>query len=80
MPKHLVVAGLSGTIYDAEMTTTPGVMSSKRTDRTEEAINAVAQHMKMKADLNKDSPGFWQYEWKGFGKLTWESASKSKKD
>ena len=72
MPKRLVVAGISGTIYDARMTKSPGLMSSDRRDRTDEAIQAVAEHMKAKAEMNKDSPGFWQYHWPGVGTLTWE--------
>lgn len=71
--KKLVVAGLSGTIYDAVLSKTPGVMTGKRTERTGECIVAVAEHMKHKADFNQDSKGFWQYQWPGFGKLTWES-------
>lgn len=73
MARRLVVAGLTGTIYDAQMTKTPGVMSGNRRDRTDEAITAVAEHMKMKADENKDAPGFWQYQWPGIGTLTWEA-------
>ena len=76
MPKKLVVAAITGTIYDAQMTKKPGVMSSNRTDRTDEAIGAVAEHMKMKAEENKDSPGFWQYIWPGIGTLTWENEKK----
>lgn len=76
MAKKLVVAALTGTIYDARLTKTPGVMSADRQDRTDEAITAVAEHMKAKADMNKDSPGFWQYEWRGVGKLTWETEGK----
>lgn len=74
MPKRLVVAAISGTIYDARLTKTPGVMSTTdRRDRTDEAISAVAEHMKAKAEMNKDSPGFWQYQWPGVGTLTWET-------
>lgn len=61
MARKLVVAAITGTIYDAQMTKKPGVMSGNRTDRTDEAIGAVAEHMKMKAEENKDTPGFWQY-------------------
>lgn len=74
MPRKLVVAGLSGTIYDAVLSKKPGIMTGNRTDRTDEAITAVAEHMKLKADFNKDDKGFWQYEWKGVGTLTWKSA------
>ena len=70
--KKLVVAGITGVIYDAVLTKTPGVMTGNRTDRTEECIMAVAEHMKAEADSNKDTPGFWQYEWPGIGTLTWE--------
>lgn len=73
MPKRLVVAAVSGTIYDARMTKTPGVMSADRQDRTDEAIAAVAEHMKAKAEMNKDSPGFWSYQWPGVGTLTWKT-------
>lgn len=72
MAKRLVVAGITGTIYDARMTKTPGLMSTDRRDRTDEAIQAVAEHMKAKAEMNKDTPGFWQYQWPGVGTLTWE--------
>ena len=80
MPKKLVVSGLSGTIYDATLSKTPGVMTGNRTDRTEEAIMAVADHMKLKADYNKDNKGFWQYEWKGIGTLTWQDTKGAVKD
>lgn len=72
MSKKLVVSGLSGTIYDAVLSKTPGVMTGNRTDRTNEVIGAVADHMKMKADYNKENKGFWQYEWEGVGTLTWK--------
>lgn len=71
----LVVAGISGTIYDAVLSRTPGIMTGNRTDRTDECISAVAEHMKMKADFNEDDKGFWQYIWPGKGTLTWESAA-----
>jgi len=71
--KKLVVAGLSGTIFDAVLSKTPGIMTGGRTDRTDECITAVAEHMKHKADFNENNKGFWQYEWPGYGKLTWES-------
>lgn len=71
--KKLVVAGISGTIYDAVLSKTPGIMTGDRTDRTDECIRAVADHMKSKADSNKDQNGFWQYRWPGIGALTWES-------
>ena len=74
--KKLVVAGLSGTIYDAVVSKKPGIMTGNRTDRTDECVRAVAEHMKLKADYNKDEKGFWQYEWHGIGKLTWESVEK----
>lgn len=69
--KKLVVAGLSGTIYDAVLSKTPGVMTGKRTDRTDECIRAVADHMAAHAESNQDAPGFWQYIWPGIGTLTW---------
>jgi hypothetical protein len=71
--KKLVVAGITGTIYDAVLSKTPGIMTSNRKDRTDECIIAVAEHMKHKADFNKDGEGFWQYSWPGVGRLTWES-------
>ena len=72
MPRKLVVSGLSGTIYDAILSKTPNVMTGNRTDRTDEAIFAVAEHMKLKADYNNNDKGFWQYEWEGMGTLTWK--------
>lgn len=77
MPKKLVVAGLSGTIYDAVLSKNPNIMTGNRTDRTDEAITAVAEHMKLKADFNEENKGFWQYEWKGIGTLTWQSIKSS---
>lgn len=73
MVKKLVVAGISGTIYDAVLSKTPNVMTGNRTDRTDECISAVAEHMKFKAEYNKEDKGFWQYQWKGMGTLTWQS-------
>ena len=74
MAKKLVAAGLTGTIYDAVLSQKdPNVMTGNRTDRTDECIEAVANHMKIKADSNKDGKGYWQYQWKGVGTLTWES-------
>lgn len=74
MAKKLVAAGLTGTIYDAVLSKKEqGVMTGDRTDRTDECIEAVANHMKIKADSNKDDKGFWQYQWEGVGTLTWES-------
>lgn len=70
--KKLVVAGLSGTIYDAVLSKTPGIMTGRREDRTDECIRAVADHMASKAEWNKDTPGFWQYIWSGVGTLTWQ--------
>ena len=75
MAKKLV-CGNFGTIFDAVLSKTPGMMTGNRTDRTDECINAVAEHMKFKADFNEDTPGFWQYEWKGIGTLTWQSEKK----
>lgn len=72
--KKLVVAGLTGTIYDAVLSKTPGIMTGNRRDRTDECIRAVADHMAAKAEDNDDMPGFWQYEWPGIGKLTWTAA------
>lgn len=71
--KTLVVAGITGTIYDAILSKTPGIMTGNRVDRTDECISAVANHMKSKADFNKEQNGFWQYCWPGIGKLTWEN-------
>ena len=72
MAKKLV-CGCFGTIYDAVLSKNPGIMTGNRVDRTNECINAVAEHMKFQADCNEKSPGFWQYEWQGVGRLTWES-------
>lgn len=80
MPKKLVVAGASGTIYDARMTKTPGLMSTDRRDRTDEAVVAVAEHMKAKADMNNVTPGFWQYHWPGIGTLTWKDEKDGEAD
>lgn len=73
MAKKLVVAGLTGTIYDAVMSKKPGVMTGNRTDRTQECIGAVADHMKLKADHNEQMQGFFRYYWEGIGTLTWQS-------
>lgn len=70
--KKLVVAGLSGTIYDAVLSKKENQMTSNRVDRTDECINAVAEHMKAMGEFNKNTPGFWQYEWDGVGTLTWQ--------
>ena len=42
------VCGCFGTIYDAVLSKKPGVMTGNRVDRTNECINAVAEHMKSK--------------------------------
>lgn len=76
MAKKLVVARISGTIYDAVLSKTPNVMTSNRKDRTDECITAVAEHMKHKADYNEEDKGFWRYQWKGIGTLTWQSENK----
>lgn len=73
MAKKLVVSTLVGTIYDAVLSKKEGIMTANRTDRTDECISAVAEHMKAKADYNEDTPGFWQYRWEGIGTLTWEA-------
>lgn len=73
MAKKLVVAAISGTIYDAVLSKKANIMTGNRTDRTDECIDAVAEHMRQKADYNEKSKGFWQYEWKGIGTLTWKS-------
>lgn len=73
MAKKLVVAGLTGTIYDAVLSKTPNVMTNNRTDRTDECISAVADHMRVKAEYNKQQKGVFQYCWKGVGTLTWQS-------
>lgn len=73
MAKKLVVAGITGTIFDAVLSKKPGVMTSNRTDRTDECIEAVAGHMKTKADLNEQQRGVFQYRWEGIGTLTWKS-------
>lgn len=73
MAKELVVAEISGTIYDAVLSKKSNVMTGNRTDRTDECITAVAEHMKHKADYNKENKGFWRYQWEGVGTLTWKS-------
>ena len=73
MAKKLVVAGLDGTIYDAVLSKKPNVMTSNRTDRTDECITAVANHMMVKAKYNELKKGFFQYSWEGAGTLTWQS-------
>lgn len=78
MAKKLVCSCF-GTIYDAVLSKKAGVMTSNRIDRTDECIIAVAEHMKIKADVNNDSPGYWQYEWPGFGRLTWETEKEMNK-
>ena len=78
--KKLVVAGITGTIYDAVLSKTPGIMTGNRTDRTDECIRAVAEHMKSKADFNKEQEGFWQYHWPGAGKLTWENEAANEQE
>ena len=75
MAKKLVVAGLTGTIYDAVLSKTPNVMTNNRTDRTDECISAVADHMRVKAEHNEKQKGFFQYCWEGVGTLTWQSES-----
>ena len=73
MAKKLVVAGITGTIYDAVLSKKPGIMTDSRTDRTDECIKVVAEHMKTKADLNEQQRGIFQYRWEGIGTLTWKS-------
>lgn len=80
MAKKLVVAGLTGTIYDAVLSKKPGVMTGNRTDRTNECIEAVAEHMKIKADLNEQQKGIFQYQWEGIGTLTWKSENVESED
>lgn len=79
MARQLVVSWL-GTIFDAQMTKTPDVMSANRRDRTDEAIRAVAEHMKCKADCNEEQPGFWQYRFSGIGTLTWQAEKKGEEN
>ena len=69
-----IVCGYFGTIYDAQIGNKPGVMTENRRECTDECVCAVAEHMKTKAEFNKDTPGWWQYEWKGLGTLTWKTA------
>lgn len=78
MAKKLVVAGITGTIYDAVLSKKPNLMTNNRTDRTDECIRAVADHMKLKADYNEEQKGFWQYRWDGIGTLTWQSENQNK--
>ena len=63
MANNLVVGELTGTIYD----------TTSETDRTDECIRTVAEHMRVRAESNNEQKGFWQYRWKGFGTLTWQS-------
>lgn len=78
MAKKLVVAGLTGTIYDAVLSKTPNVMTNNRTDRTDECISAVADHMRVIAEHNEQQKGFFQYRWEGVGTLTWQSEKEDK--
>lgn len=71
-----LVCSCFGEIYDAVLGKQPGIMTNNRKLRTDECINAVAQHMKHKAEFNEEQDGFWQYEWPGVGTLTWESCKK----
>ena len=80
MSKKLVVTEVTGTIYDAVLSKKPNVMTGNRTDRTDECISAVANHMKSKADFNEQNPGFFQYRWDGIGTLTWQSENKESED
>ena len=80
MAKKLVVAGLTGTIFDAVLSKTPNVMTNNRTDRTDECISAVADHMRVKAEHNEQKKGFFQYRWDGVGTLTWQSESEKSND
>ena len=81
MAKTLVVAALTGTIYEADMTKKPGVMKTNgRIDRTKECVSAVAEHMKLMADFNTEQPGFFQYVWEGIGTLTWQAEKDGESD
>lgn len=75
MAKQLVVSEPMGTIYDAVLSKTPNVMTNNRTDRTDECISAVADHMRVKAEYNEQQKGFFQYRWEDVGTLTWQSES-----
>ena len=63
------------TIYDVAQTDDHGALGIDCVDRTDECIDAVAQHMLEMASRNKDLPGAFLYEWPGIGKLSWVSAS-----
>lgn len=80
MAKKLVVAGITGAIYDAVLSKKPGVMTDNRAGRTDECIKAVAEHMKTKADLNEQQRGVFQYRWEGIGTLTWKSENVESED
>lgn len=74
MAKRLAVSEITGTIYDAILSKNKEfVTMSNKTDRTDECIRAVAEHMKCKADDNDEARGFYAYRWKGKGTLTWQS-------
>lgn len=73
MAKKLVVSDLSGTIYDATMSKKdPSRMTDDRVERTDECIRAVANHMHLMATENRDNPGWYRYNFPGFGTLTFK--------
>jgi hypothetical protein len=74
--KKLAVTALTNQIVLANVNEKTKTISGDRTDMTDEAIRAVSEHMMNFANENQDSKGFWQFEFEGFGTLTWESEKK----
>lgn len=70
--RKLVVADLTGTIYDTKLTRS-GKMSSDRVERTKECVVAVANHMMLMANQNDAQPGFIEFKFNGHGTLTWRA-------
>ena len=73
--KQLVVAALTGRIYDATILK-DGTMSEKgRVDRTDEVVQAVGSFMHLLAETNEnqDNKGMSKLYFPGFGTLTWVS-------
>lgn len=67
--KQLVIAGPAHDIYDAVLLKEPNVMSEDRRIRTQECIDAVAEHMRFMAESLGGS--VFEYSWEGLGTLTW---------
>ena len=73
--KQLVVAALTGRIYDATILK-DGTMSEKgRVDRTDEVVQALGSFMHLLAETNEnpDNKGMSKLYFPGFGTLTWVS-------